>query len=83
MRCVSHSSNRYRLTVFWLACEKDLEGIVAKHNSHPYLPGHANWLKIRNQRYPQWTDREELFERERGRDPDLQIWDECALACEE
>jgi hypothetical protein len=24
---------------------------------------------------------EELFERERGGDPDLQVWDGCALAC--
>jgi hypothetical protein len=25
---------------------------------------------------------EELFERERGSDPDFQVWEECALACD-
>jgi len=69
--------------LFRLACEHDLEGIVAKHNSQPYLPEHANWLKIRNREYSQWAGREELFERERGSDPDFRVWDECALACAE
>jgi bifunctional non-homologous end joining protein LigD len=68
--------------LFRLACENDLEGIVAKRKGDPYLPEHAQWLKIRNQEYSQWIGREELFERERGRDPDFQIWDGCALACE-
>jgi bifunctional non-homologous end joining protein LigD len=68
--------------LFRLACEHDLEGIVAKRKSDPYLPEHASCLKIRNQNYSQWVGREELFERERGRDPDFQVWDECALACE-
>jgi bifunctional non-homologous end joining protein LigD len=68
--------------MFRLACEHDLEGIVAKRKSDPYLPGHATWLKIRNHDYSQWVGREELFERERGSDPDLQVWDGCALACE-
>ena len=64
------------------ACENDLEGIVAKRKSDPYLPDHALWLKIRNHEYSQWIGREELFERERGRDPDFQVWDGCALACD-
>ena len=68
--------------LFGLACEHDLEGIVAKRESDPYLPQQANWLKIRNQNYSQWIGREELFERERGSDPEFQIWDGCALACE-
>jgi bifunctional non-homologous end joining protein LigD len=68
--------------LFHLACQHDLEGIVAKRKSDPYLPEHASWLKIRNQNYSQWVGREGLFERERGRDPDFQVWDECALACE-
>jgi hypothetical protein len=29
-----------------------------------------------------WVGREELFERERGGDPDFQVWDGCALASE-
>jgi len=68
--------------LFRLACENDLEGIVAKRKSDPYLPDHASWLKIRNQSYSQWQGREELFERERGSDPDFHVWDGCALACE-
>ncbi|PYX53190.1 MAG: hypothetical protein DMG76_26565 [Acidobacteria bacterium] len=65
-----------------VACRHDLEGIVAKRKSDPYLQGHASWLKIRNKEYSQWAGREELFERERGGDPDFQVWDGCALACE-
>jgi bifunctional non-homologous end joining protein LigD len=30
--------------LFPLACQHDLEGIVAKHKSDPYLPEHATWL---------------------------------------
>ena len=59
--------------LFRLACEHDLEGIVAKCKSDPYLPEHATWLKVRKQNYSQWVGREELFERERGSDPDVQV----------
>ena len=55
--------------LFRLACENDLEGIVAKRKCDPYLPEHATWLKIRSPEYSQWVGREELFERERGRGP--------------
>ena len=68
--------------LFRLACDNDLEGIVAKRMFDPYLPEHASWLKIRNQQYSQWIGRQELFERERARNPDARLWDECALACE-
>jgi len=68
--------------LFNLVCESDLEGIVAKRKFDPYLEHHASWLKIRNQRYSQWIEREELFERERGGSPDVQLWQTCALACE-
>jgi bifunctional non-homologous end joining protein LigD len=67
--------------LFRLVCENDLEGIVAKRKSDPYLPDRATWLKIRNHNYSQWVGREELFERERGSDPDFQVWDGCARAC--
>ena len=67
---------------FKLACEHDLEGIVAKHRFSPYLPdSEARWRKIRNTNYSQWSGREELFERERAHDPDIALWDRCALAC--
>jgi hypothetical protein len=52
-----------------LACENDLEGIVAKRRGDPDLSEHATWLKIRNQNYSEWTGREELFERERAVEP--------------
>jgi bifunctional non-homologous end joining protein LigD len=67
--------------LFRLACDHDLEGIVAKRKSDPYLAEHAQWLKIRNHKYSQWIGREELFERERGHDPDFQVWDSCVVAC--
>jgi ATP-dependent DNA ligase len=68
-------------SLFRVACRHDLEGIVAKRKSDPYLEGHASWLKIRNREFSQWAGREELFERERRGDPDFQVWDGCALAC--
>ena len=47
----------------------DLEGIVGKRKSEPYLPDHPQWLKVRNHDYSQWAGRVELFERERGTIP--------------
>lgn len=70
-------------SLFRLACENDLEGIVAKRKYDPYLPKQASWLKIRNANYSQWEGREELFDRERESDPDAAIWDSCVLACED
>jgi hypothetical protein len=67
--------------LFRLACERDLEGIVAKRKYDPYIAGHAQWLKIRNPAYSQWVGREKLFEREREADPDLCLWDVCVMAC--
>ncbi len=56
--------------------------IVAKHKLAPYLPDRETpWMKIRNRSYSQWVGREELFERERGRDPDESGWDGCVRAC--
>jgi bifunctional non-homologous end joining protein LigD len=69
--------------LFRLVCENDLEGIVAKHRYAPYLPDQeTTWLKVRNRTYSQCAGREELFERERGSDPDFQVWDGCVAACE-
>ncbi len=68
--------------LFRLACEHDLEGIVAKHTHAPYLPdSETTWFKIRNRAYSQWVGREELFERERERNPDTPDWEECVRAC--
>ena len=55
--------------------------VVAKRKVDPYLEYHTSWLKIRNRSYSQWVGREKLFERERGGDPDFQVWDGRALAC--
>lgn len=68
--------------LFKLACERDLEGIVAKREGDPYLADHATWFKMRNSNYSQWVGREELFERERGSDPDWQSWNACVSACD-
>jgi bifunctional non-homologous end joining protein LigD len=70
-------------TLFNLACERDLEGIVAKRRFDPYLlDGSASWFKIKNSSYSQWAGREELFDRERSTDPDGWGWESCAIACE-
>jgi len=69
-------------SLYRLACENDLEGIVAKRKFDPYIENQASWLKIRNTNYSQWAGRQELFDRERESDPDFQVWDGCALACE-
>lgn len=67
--------------LFRLACEHDLEGIVAKHKGAPYLPdAKPTWFKIRNRNYSQWAGREELFERERKAVPHEIGWDACAMA---
>lgn len=63
-----------------LACDNDLEGIVAKEKYAPYQP-ETRWLKIRNHAYSQWAGSEELFERERGGNPDMSPWDDCLQAC--
>ena len=67
--------------LFQIACERDLEGIVAKKKDDPYVE-RTRWLKIRNPNYSQWIGRHELFERERKTDPDGAYWHACTLACE-
>jgi bifunctional non-homologous end joining protein LigD len=69
--------------LFRLACEHDLEGIVAKRKFDPYSSKKSDWLKIRNSQYSQWINREELFERERESEPNFAHWNECVLACED
>jgi bifunctional non-homologous end joining protein LigD len=69
---------------FHLACELDLEGIVAKRKFDPYLlDGSATWFKIKNQNYSQWIGREELFDREREGDPDWRLWNVCTSASDQ
>ena len=53
--------------LFRVACERDLEGIVAKWGRGTYQAGGGtSWLKIKNTEYSQIVDRHELFE---GRTP--------------
>ncbi len=65
-------------------CELDLEGIVAKHAPAPYVADRekTTWFKILNREYSQKQGREELFERERHKEP-VPGWHRCAIACPE
>jgi len=70
--------------MFELACERDLEGIVAKHRESRYAVEDHNpaWVKIKNRSYSQVTGRDELFERryEGAGAPEIG-WDVCDRAC--
>src|SRR5438477_8412415 len=69
--------------LFQRVCELDLEGIVAKQKSAPYVTEReqSTWFKILNREYSQKDGREELFERERHSEP-VAGWHACVLACE-
>src|SRR5213593_3888348 len=70
--------------LFQRVCELDLEGIVAKQKSAPYVTEreHSTWFKILNRKYSQKDGREQLFERERHSEP-VAGWHVCAIACAE
>jgi bifunctional non-homologous end joining protein LigD len=70
------------VALFDRVCEMDLEGIVAKHATAPYLSYHAisTWYEIMNPRYSQMAGRHELFEQERHSEP-VPGWHSCDLAC--
>ena len=85
---IAITSNSHAKSSSGWACERDLEGIVAKRKFDPYLPDrnvrwYKIWYKIRNRNYSQWVGREELFERERDSDPEWQSWNLCTSACDE
>jgi len=67
--------------LFQRVCEMDLEGIVAKHAYSPYVTEaqRTKWFKIKNRGYSQMAGREELFNRERHREP-VAGWHACDLA---
>ena len=44
-----------------MICERNLEGIVAKHRASPYSAA-AKWIKIKNSAYTRAERRHELFE---------------------
>jgi len=62
----------------------DLEGIVAKQKSAPYVTTReeSTWVKVLNPNYTQREGREELFERDRHKEP-TPGWHSCAIACVE
>src|SRR5437899_226167 len=69
------------MALFQRVCELDLEGIVAKQKSAPYITEreHSTWFKILNREYSQKDGREELFERERHHEP-VAGWHSCVVA---
>lgn len=71
--------DRSGTALFEQVCALDLEGIVAKQQHSPYDPEQTTWFKIRNRNYSQMVGREELFERDRHREP-VAGWHSCALA---
>jgi ATP-dependent DNA ligase len=79
MRYADHIE-QYGTALFQRVCEMDLEGIVAKHSLAPYTMERTTWFKIKNPKYSQMEGREELFERERHREP-VAGWHSCELAC--
>src|SRR6266487_2987677 len=70
--------------LFQRVCELDLEGVVAKQKSAPYVTEReqSTWFKILNREYSQKDGREELFERERHSEPVARLHS-CAIACAE
>jgi hypothetical protein len=61
-----------------------LEGIVAKYKFGPYggEDSLSTWYKIRNRNYSQMVGRNELFDRDRQKEP-VPGWHTCELACVE
>jgi ATP-dependent DNA ligase len=55
--------------LYRVACERDLEGIVAKWAQGTYQSNgrETSWLKIKNPTYSQMAGRRELFEARRDR----------------
>ena len=73
---------RSGVALFERICKLDLEGVVAKYKHAPYTATReeSTWFKIRNPGYSQWQGREELFERDRSKEP-VPGWHCCELAC--
>jgi hypothetical protein len=72
-----HAEPRHRRV-----CKLDLEGIVAKQKHAPYVTSRqeTTWQKIINPKYSQREGREELFERDRHKEP-VAGWHSCVIAC--
>jgi len=70
--------------LFQRVCKLDLEGIVAKQKFAPYIHSReeTTWVKILNPTYTQREGREELFGRDRHKEP-VAGWHLGAIACTE
>ena len=81
VRYVEHVENS-GIALFQRICKLDLEGIVAKRKTAPYVTERqqSTWFKILNRKYSQMQGREELFNRERHSEP-VAGWHSCDLAC--
>jgi bifunctional non-homologous end joining protein LigD len=58
---VDHIESR-GVDLFNAACERDLEGIVAKLANGRYEPSATTWVKIKNRSYSQAEGRAEFFD---------------------
>ena len=83
IRYVEHVEHHGK-ALFDRVCKMDLEGIVAKHSFGVYVTERerTTWFKIKNKNYSQMAGREELFDRERHKEP-VPGWHSCDLACAE
>ena len=72
------------IALFQSVCKLDLEGIVAKYKFSPYggEDSLGTWYKIRNRDYSQMVGRNQLFERDRHREPSPG-WHACELVCDD
>jgi hypothetical protein len=71
-------------SLFKAVCQRDLEGMVAKHKLSRYVveDGNPAWIKIKNRTYSQVAGRDKLFERryEANGAPEFG-WGACNRAC--
>ena len=58
---VDHVTNGTDL--FQAICDREMEGVVAKHASARYTPEATTWVKIKNRQYSQAVGREDFFDR--------------------
>jgi ATP-dependent DNA ligase len=71
---------RSGVELFERVCKLDLESIVAKYKFGPYGGEDAlsTWYKTRNRNYSQMVGRNDLFERDRHKEP-VPGWHTCEL----
>jgi len=70
--------------LFRLACQQDLEGVVAKHRLSQYRLDANDWIKVKNRQYTQAIGRSDFFNEEKRNkaEPRGGIgWAVCTEAC--